>query len=346
MKKLFYIVLLLLLFALVGCGGESTSNANGDSAAQSPEANNEVTVMKIGSTDKSDVAMGKAMYKFKEIVEEETNGSIIVEVYPDSQLGGERDTVEGIQLGVIQGGPIGAAVVSNFAPRMNIWSLPFLFPDRETSHRVLDGPIGQEVLDDLSEVGIIGLNYWESGIRNLTNDSKVIKTPDDISGLVIRTLESQLHLDVFNELGANPTPIAFPELFSSLQQGVVDGQENPFSVIAEAAIYEVQGYVTETEHFIGVNPFMVNKAFFEGLTETEQEAIRKAVDEAQAFQREEKAKEDEHYKNFLIEQGMTITSLTPEERQLWVDKVQPVYEKYKGEFGADLVDRLLEEVNQ
>lgn len=351
MKKWFYAVLFISLLTLVGCGGGGQSAPTSDSSGGSeeqPAANGnqsqEAKVMKIGSTDKADVAMGKAMFKFKELLEEKTNGSIVVEVFPDSQLGGERDIVEGIQLGSIQGGPVGAAVTSNFAPRLNLWSLPFVFPDRETAHKVLDGEIGQEVLADLEEVGIIAINYWESGIRNLTNDSGEIKVPADLNGLKIRTLESQLQLDVWTALGANPTPIAFPELFTSLQQGIVDGQENPFSVIAAANFYEVQSYITETEHIIGVNPFMVNKQFYESLTAEEQEALREAAFEAQAYQREEKAIEDAEFKKYLEEQGMTITTLTAEERAQWVETVQPIYEKYKGELGEDLVDRLLEAV--
>ncbi|MBU8881347.1 TRAP transporter substrate-binding protein [Bacillus sp. FJAT-29790] len=346
MKKILYLGLFLLVFVLAACGSQSTSNGEKGSettADSKPEGNKgKVTVMKIGSTDKKDVAMGKAMYKFKEIVEKETDGSISVEVFPDSQLGGERDIIEGVQLGTIQGGPIGAAVMSNFAPRFNLWSLPFVFPTREASHEILDGPLGQEVLADLEDIGIIGFNFWESGIRNLTNSKEEIKSPDDLHNLKIRTLENQIQLDVWTELGAIPTPMAFPELFTALQQGIVDGQENPFSVIAEANFNEVQKYITETQHLIGVNPFIVNKKFFEGLSGEEQEAIRKAADEAQAFQREEKAKEDASYKQALIERGMIITELTPEERQVWADKIKPVYDKHKKEIGEDLVNKLLE----
>ncbi|WP_342505159.1 TRAP transporter substrate-binding protein [Sporosarcina sp. FSL K6-2383] len=358
MKKIIYGVLLLLVLALAACAGESTSNEDAkpeetkstDSSKSAEKETEKPTeksvIMKIGSTDKEHVAMGKAMYKFKEIVEAETNGSITVEVFPDSQLGGERDIIEGVQLGTIQGGPIGAAVMSNFSPRFNLWSLPFTFPTREDSHRILDGPLGQEVLADLDDIGMIGLNFWESGIRNLTNNDGEIKSPDDLANLKIRTLENQIQLDVWTELGAIPTPIAFPELFTSLQQGIVDGQENPFSVIAEANMYEVQKYVTETQHLIGVNPFIVNKKWFEDLTEDQQAAIRKATDEAQAFQREEKAIEDAKYKDLLIEKGMTITTLSPEERQVWADKIIPVYDKHKKEIGEDLVNRLLEEAKK
>ncbi|MEH7385957.1 TRAP transporter substrate-binding protein [Bacillus sp. JJ1521] len=343
MKKFMYAICFLLVLALAACSTDSSApNSEKPSDGKKEETTGKVTVMKIGSTDKPDVAMGKAMFKFKELVEAETNGSITVEVFPDSQLGGERDIIEGIQLGTIHGGPVGAAVTANFSPRFNLWSLPFVFPDRETSHEILDGPIGQEVLADLEDIGIIGFSFWESGIRNLTNNTHEIKKPSELDGLKIRTLENQIQLDVWTELGAVPTPMAFPELFTSLQQGIVDGQENPFSVIAEANFNEVQKYITETQHLIGVNPFMVNKKWFEGLTEDEQAAIKKAANEARDFQREEKAKEDAKYKEELKNRGMVITELTQEERQVWADKVTPVYEKHKKEIGEELVDKLLE----
>lgn len=357
MKKFFYVSLLALILVLAACGG-------GDSASNGAEAENDsdgvtnqteetatesagdVTTMKIGSTDKPDVAMGKAMFKFKELVEEKTNGSIEVEVFPDSQLGGERDIIEGIQLGTLQGGPIGSAVMANFAPSFNLWSLPFVFPTREDSHRVLDGSLGQATLDDLKDIGIVGFGFWESGIRNLTNDGGEIVSPDQLNGLKIRTLENEIQLDLWTELGASPTPMAFAELFSALQQGVVDGQENPYSVIAAANFYEVQTYITETEHLIGVNPFLVNKEWYEGLTADEQQAIKEAAEEARDFQREEKAKEDAEFKQQLIEAGMEVKELSADERQAWVDKAKPVIDKYRGEIGADLVDQLLEEANQ
>ncbi len=349
LKRYIYPILFLLLFALVACStdsagtGTATAKLHDGKKAEDP---GKITVMKIGSTVKADIALGKAEDKFKEVVERETNGSIKVEVFHDSQLGGERDIMEGIQIGTVQGGAVGTAVASNFSPRFGLWSLPFLFPDSNTSYRILDGPIGQEVLDDLEDIGIIGFNYWESGIRNLTNNSKEIKLPNDLSGLKIRTLESQIQLDIWTELGALPTPMAFPELFTSLQQGVVDGQENPYSVVASSKFYEVQKYLTETAHLIGVNAFMVNKDFFEGLTDAEQAAIKKAATEAQDFQREEKALEDADFKELLIEKGMIISSLTQEERQKWVDKVAPVYNKYKKEIGSELVDKLLEEIQK
>lgn len=342
MKKISFLVVLSFMLLLAACGGSGSNDkaANGNSNSDAD------VVMKIGSVDKPDVAMGMAMDKFKELVEEKSNGEIQVEVFPDSQLGGERDIIEGVQLGTIQGGPIGAAVMANFEESFNLWSLPFVFPTREDSHRILDGDLGRKTLDNLESEGMYGLGFWESGIRNLTNDGGEIKAPEDLNGLKIRTLENDIQLDLWKELGASPTGISFDELFSSLQQGVVDGQENPYSVIAAAKFYEVQSYVTQTEHVIGVNPFIVNKDWFDGLSEEHQNIIKEAEEEARQYQREEKAKEDAEFKEQLEQEGMTITELSDDERQVWVDKAKPVIDKYRDVIGADLVDQLLEESGQ
>jgi tripartite ATP-independent transporter DctP family solute receptor len=347
MKKVWLVGLLAFVLVLVAACGGGNASSSGDTATTEKKADTgDSKVMKIGSPDKAEVAMGKAMYKFKELVEEKTDGSITVEVFPDSQLGGERDIVEGIQLGTIQGGPMGTSVLSNFVPKVNLFSLPFVFPTTEDAIRVLDGPLGQETLDDLEQLGMISFGFWINGARNLTNNEGAIKFPEDLGGMKVRTMENDIQLDLWKELGASPTPMAFSELFGALQQGVVDGQENPYSVIAAAKFSEVQKYITETEHLLGVNPFIVNKNWYEGLSEEEQIAIKESADEAREFQREEKEKEDAEFKQQLIEQGMEITELTSEERQVWVDAAKPVIEKYKEEIGEDLVNQLIEEANQ
>ncbi len=347
-KYLLGSLLAMVLVLVAACGGGSSDEdaSSTDDEAKADESSGDTVTMKIGSTDKPDVAMGMAMEKFKELVEEKTDGSITVEVFPDSQLGGERDIIEGVQLGTVQGAPIGSAVMANFASSFNLWSLPFVFPTREDSHTVLDGDLGKQTLADLEDHGMYGFGFWESGIRNLTNDGGEIKSPEDLQGLKIRTLENEIQLDLWEALGASPTPMSFDELFSSLQQGVVDGQENPYSVIAAAQFHEVQTYITETEHLIGVNPFIVNKDWFDGLTEDQQTAIKEAEEEARQYQRDEKAIEDAAFKEELVENGMEVTELSEDERQVWVDAAQDVIESHKQEIGPDLVEQLLEEVGQ
>lgn len=357
MRKLMTIVSLMLAITLVGCsaGGNNGAGSTNQSASTSQGTSNsanqpaskdekpkDVIVMKIAATSLKEESMSKAVYKFEEIVEAETDGAIDVEYYPEGQLGGERDILEGIQLGTIHGGTTGSPVLSNFSPRFGALAFPFLYKDRETSHKVLDGPIGKELLTDLDEIGIVGFNYWESGVRHLTNNVKEVRTPADLEGLKLRTMESQIQMDSWEALGASPTPMAFTELFTALQTGVVDGQENPYSIIALSHFNEVQKYLTQTSHVIAPNVFLVSKDFFNSLTSEQQEIMRKAADEARDYQRELYGIDEETHLKYLEEQGMVITSITPEERALWIEKIQPVYDQYKQEISGGLVDKLLE----
>ncbi len=302
----------------------------------------EAKVMKFASINTSDRSITLAMKKFAEQVEKETNGGIKVEVFPDSQLGGERDNFEGLQLGSLQASIISTAVTSTFSPNMSILDLPFLFKDNDTAYKVLDGEIGDTLLAELSNQGVIGMNFWENGYRHLTNSVKEIKSPEDLKGLKIRTMESPIHLDMWKELGAIPTPMAFPELFPALQQGIVDGQENPYVVTATNRFYEVQDHLTVTQHVYAANIFMISKKFWDTLSEEEKDIITKAGEEAKVYQREVEQQQANDLLELLKEKGMEITELSVEEKQKFTEKVQPIYEKYSKEIGEDLVGKLLE----
>lgn len=328
----------LLFIFLVACTGDSGNDKEVHSE--------EVKVMKFASINTSDRSITLAMKKFAEQVEKETNGQIKVEVFPDSQLGGERDNFEGLQLGSLQASIISTAVSSSFSPNLSILDLPFLFKDNQTAYKVLDGEIGKNLLDELSEHGVIGINFWENGYRHLTNNVREVRTPDDLKGLKIRTMESPIHLDVWTVLGVQPTPMAFPELFTSLQQGTVDGQENPYVVTATNKFYEVQDYLTVTQHVYGANIFLISDKFWKTLTDKEKEIIMKAGEEAKNYQREAERQQASEFLALLKENGMKITELTESEQQQFKDKVQPIYEKYSKELGEELVGDLLKAVNE
>lgn len=341
MKKFLMASLLAAgLVSLVGCSSESSDSANSSTGSDTKPA--EAKVMKLAVVTPKDRSLTQGLYKFGEIVEKETGGSIKVEVYPDGTLGGDRQVFEGMKIGTIQGSTMSSGPIAADVPRFTALDLPFLFKDEKTAYEVLDGPIGKELLDELTPVGVVGLNYWENGFRHLTNNKKDVKTVDDIQGLKIRTLENELHLDMWKELGATPTPMAFTELFTALEQGVVDGQENPAGNVTTSKFYEVQKYLTKTGHIYNASVFMISKKFYDSLSDQEKEIVAKAAEEAKTFQRELNQKESTEALDFLAKEGMTITDLTPEERQKFVDKVKPVYEKYSSSLGADFVNKLIE----
>ncbi|MFS0575185.1 DctP family TRAP transporter solute-binding subunit [Sporosarcina sp. 179-K 3D1 HS] len=341
MKKTKFLSLLLLGMVSIFLVACSESSEGGEkNVAQSEE----IKVMKFASINTSDRSITLAMNKFAEQVAKETNGQIKVEVFPDSQLGGERDNFEGLQLGSLQASIISTAVSSSFSPNLSILDLPFLFKDHQTAYNVLDGEIGKRLLSEMKDQGVIGINFWENGYRHLTNNIREVRTPDDLKGLKIRTMESPIHLDVWKELGVQPTPMAFPELFTALQQGTVDGQENPFVVTATNKFYEVQDYLTVTQHVYGANIFLVSDKFWQTLSEEEKEIILKAGEDAKNYQREIEQQQAAEFLGLLKENGMKITELTDSEQQQFREKVQPIYEKYSKELGEELVGELLKAV--
>ncbi|WP_088104459.1 TRAP transporter substrate-binding protein [Halalkalibacter urbisdiaboli] len=345
MKKFLGALLMVMLLVLTACGGGETGGSNESSSDTNEEAtpSSEPKTMKLAVATSEERSLTKGLFKFKEIVEEQTGGSIKVEVYPNGQLGGDREVLEGLQLGSIEGTTVSTGPVAQFSPRFTVFDLPFLFPNTETAYEVLDGPIGEELLGDLPEQGIIGLNYWENGFRHLTNDVREVATVEDIKGLKIRTLENELHIDMWKELGANPTPMAFTELFAGLQQGVVDGQENPAGNVTTMNFFEVQQYLTKTNHIYNASVFMISESFWSTLTDEEKEIVKNAADEAKDYQRALNQEEDVQAFEQLVEEGMTITELSEEEAQKLFE-VQPVYEKYSSQIGEEFVNQLIDSI--
>ncbi|MEW9669539.1 DctP family TRAP transporter solute-binding subunit [Ammoniphilus sp. 3BR4] len=340
MKKFILASIITSMVALVGCSSQTTEPQAGEANQAAPKG--EEKVMKLAVVTSKDRSLTQGLYKFGEIVEKESGGLIKVQVFPDGQLGGDVAVYEAMKMGSIQGSTMSSGPISSFAPSFSVLDLPFLFKDEATAYNVLDGEIGQELLNDLPATGVVGLNYWENGFRHLTNNVREVKTVEDIKGLKIRTLENPLHIDMWKELGATPTPMAFTELFTALEQKVVDGQENPAGNVTTSKFYEVQDYLTKTGHIYNASVFLLSKSFWDSLTEEEKAIVTKAAKEAQAFQRELNQKESTEAIDFLKKEGMTVTELSDEEKKKLVEAVQPVYKKYSAELGEDLVNKLID----
>jgi tripartite ATP-independent transporter DctP family solute receptor len=311
-----------------------------DKGASSPQSG-KAKVMKVTSVNQKDRALSIGLEKFAEIVNKEAGGSLKVEVYHDSILGGERQILEGIQMGTIQGGLVSTAITGTIIPHMSAFELPFLFKDKATAFKVLDGPIGQDILKELPAKKIIGFGYWDSGFRHLSNSTREVKTLEAMSGLKVRTMESKVHVATWKTLGVNPTPMAFNQLYSALEQKVVDGQENPAVIIKTNKINEVQKYLTTTGHVYSSSPFMVSKSFWDSLTDKEKDIITKAEKEVRAFERDLNDKQDAQCLVDLTKSGMNVTDLNPGEKEKIVAKLQPVYKEFATSIGEDFVNQLL-----
>lgn len=287
-----------------------------------------------------------AMEKFAQSVADLTGGQLTVENFPAMQLGGAKENVDQVRSGVVFGTWIGSAYLSRTVPELEAVSLPFAYPDRETAFRVIDGEAGDVLNQKLAEKGFVALGWMELGSRNVTNSVRELETVEDFEGLKIRLQPNETHLGTFRAIGANPVSMGISEVYSALQQGVLDGQENPYSIIASRNFAEVQTYLSDTGHFFDYIVLVANKRKFEGLPEDQQAAVRKAASEAIAWQRSKAAAEDEQSKQALIDSGMVFTPISDETRTTLRERSQPVIGELKERIGSDLIDLVLKEASK
>ena len=337
----------LLATGLAGCargsvgsssssGTTSTEAAGGEAAADSTEAAGSSTAqynIRVGHVLANSHPYQTGLEKFAELVEEKTNGAVHVDAFSDSQLGNERDMIEGLQLGTIEMALVSTAPLSGFTSDFLVFDLPYIFPDSDTARSCVDSEVGQGMLDSLESQGIKGLVYFENGFRHVTNSSKEIVHPSDMAGVKIRTMENAIQMETFSVMGADPTPMAFGELFTALQQKTIDAQENPLPVIDTSKFYEVQPYLSLTGHFYAPAPLLIGKAFYDSLPEEYQTAVVESAKEARDFERGLLDEMNERLVNEFKEKGITITEVDKDE---WREAVQPVYDKYIGE-GTDMI---------
>lgn len=342
-KTIFFMVILVFMLAACSSGDgeavQSVSNNNADG---------EVIEFTFAHALQMDKPEHKGALKFKELVEEKSNGKLVVNISPASQLGDEREMAQSVQTNSIEGAIISTGPLSTISPSMDLPLLPFLVSERETMYKLLDGEVGKEILASLENSGIKGTAFWESGFKQITSN-KEIRTPQDLGGLPFRTVESQLVMDIYKALGANPVAVPFPEVYTSLQQGVVEGQENAIGSIASMKFYEVQDYVTLLD--IGYNPYaaIFSKKWFDSLSEEHQNIIVTASQEAAEYERQLIADTEADYLKEIEESGTTIIELSSEEKEVFRESTKSVHDKYKDVFGAELLEsayKVIEETEQ
>lgn len=328
------LVFFMALVLLAGCGNNSSSS---DQQSQSTGNDSGTITIRVGHVLAPTHPYQLGLEKFAELVAEKTNGKVKVQAFHSSQLGNERDMVEGLQLGTLEMTLVSTAPLSSFTKQFEVFDLPFIFKDTQSARKVLDGSIGQGVLDSLQSQGIIGLCYFENGFRNVTNSKKPITKPEDLKGLKIRTMENPVHMASFKVMGADPTPMAFGELFTALQQGTIDGQENPLAIIETSKFYEVQKYLSMTEHFYAPAPLLISKSFYEGLDSDIQKAIKEAALEARDYERGLLDEMNQKLLDELKQKGMEVNTV---DKQPFIDAVQPVYKQFENEIGKDLITQV------
>jgi len=281
---------------------------------------------------------GQMANKFKALVEEKTDGKVVVEVYPNSQLFGDDKVLEAMLLGDVQLAAPALSKFSRYTDVLALYDLPFLFKDLDAVDRFQQSEKGQAMLDSISRRGLIGLGYLHNGMKQLSADEPV-RVPADAAGLKFRIMSSEVLEAQFEALDATPLKKPFSEVFTLLQTRAIDGQENTWSNIYSKKFFEVQPYITETNHGLLDYMIVTSKQFWSGLPDEQRRQVKEALDEALAYGNavaREKAIED---KIKIAESGRTeIIELTPEQRELWVEAMQPVWKKFEDEIGADLIE--------
>jgi tripartite ATP-independent transporter DctP family solute receptor len=276
--------------------------------------------------------------KFGEILAAKLPGKYTVQVYANSQLGDDVRATEAVRMGTLEMVTTSASPLTGLVPEFNVFDLPFIVPNEKAADAIFDGPIGAKLATALEAKGIKLLAYYENGFRQLTNSAHPVKSPADLKGLKIRTMQNPIHLEAFRAMGANPTPMPFSEVFTALQQKTIDGQENPIPTIWLSKFYEVQKYVSMTGHVYGPHIMLIGKKLWDSFPAGDQKIIAEAAQESAVFQRALNRKMNKDFVDNLKKAGTTVTDLTPEQHKAFVDAVAPVYATWEPKIGKALMD--------
>jgi tripartite ATP-independent transporter DctP family solute receptor len=288
----------------------------------------------------------KVMEIFKKEVETRTKGELQIDLFPNMQLGGASENVDQVRSGTVFAIVTSVAYFTRVVPEYEAVSLPFLFNSRDAAFRVMDGPVGKQIDERMDKKGFVSLGYGELGFRHVTNNVRPITKAADFKGLKIRLQPNEVHLDTFRALGANPVAMDVKEVYSAMQQGVLDGHENPYNIIANRRFNEVQKHLSDTGHFYDFINAAANKRQFERLSKPHQAAVQEGMKVAMAWQREEAAKQDEGWRKELVKAGMTFTPITPEARAEFRKTTASVVDSLKKRVDAKMIDAVIAEASK
>lgn len=296
------------------------------------------TTMRISISVAQNSHQGVAIDTFAKEVEQRTQGRYKIQTFYSGALGGERESIEAVQLGTQELTFTSTGPVPNFVPEARILDIPFLFRDKAHARAVLDGPIGQELLNKFDAKGFKALAWGENGVRHMTNNKRPVNTPDDLKGLKMRTMENPVHVAAYKGLGIVTTPMAFPEVFTALQQGTVDGQENPLSVIMSAKFDQVQKHLSLTGHVYSPGIFLMSKPAFDKLSAADKQAFLDAAKEGAKANRARVDQDDANGVADLRKKGMTVIENV--DKSKFVATLAPINAQFEKQFGKENIDRI------
>jgi len=297
------------------------------------------TVIKLAHPNVPQHPMGMAFIKFKELIEERSNGAFRVDIFDSSKFGNFDSVVQGLQLNMLQMGSASTPNLSPFSDEFLLFDLPFLFPDYPSTDKITDGPIGMNATKALNESGIVGLGYIEIGFRNLWNNNRTVATLEDAKGLKIRSTPSKAHIATLKALGINPTPISWGEVYTAMQQKTVDGIDIDLNLAWHNNFPEVNNHVTIVNSLFSPHLVMISKKFLDSLSPEHKELVLTTFDEIKLYERKLIRDGEKEIMEKLAEKGVTVTTLSPEERKRWADATASVYTQFEDRIGKELIEQ-------
>ena len=297
----------------------------------------EERVIKFGHLNNADHPVSFGVKRFAEILAKKSGGKIVVKEYPASTLGTETQQQSALQGGVQEMSAPATTSLAGIVKEFGLFDFPFLFSNAKQADAVVDGPLGKMIIAKLPEKGLVVLGFFDLGFRNVTNSKRPITKGEDLDGLKLRVIPNPVFLETFKTFKANPLPMPFAELYNALESKAVDGEENPYSVILSNKFYEVQKYVSATNHVYATNPIQISKRFWDKLSPVEQKLIQEAATEAQNYQRVASREAASKAVVELKAKGMQFNELAPAELARMRAEVKPIYEKFSASYDPAVV---------
>lgn len=334
MKKFLSVLLMSVLVM-------SFSFAQGNDETPSTTKSAEPVVLRIGHGNADDYPVSQALAVFAEKAAEYTNEEVEVQVFNNGVLGQERDCIEGVKLGTMEMARVNCGNMASFVNELNAFSLPFIFRDSDHYWNVLNGEVGDFFIKKFEEKGYKLICWYDEGARNIYNKNNFVTSVEDMEGLKIRVMGAQSIKDGFKALGASPTPMNFGEVYTSLQQNIIDAAENNFASLFTSKHYEVAPYISDTAHLRIPGVLIMNTKVYNSLTEDQKSGLMKAAKESQDWDIKAFKDNEAIYLQKCIDDGAKFKALTDKERADMIELCQPVFEKYKDELGSGIVEKIL-----
>ncbi len=324
----------MLVGMLAGCGGSSAASTASSGSSAEP------LVIKISHLNASTHPIQLGLLEFKRLLEEKSNGTITCDIYDSAVLGNDTSNMQQVIAGSLDAAMVmGAVIWQGYDGRANVEELPFLFDSYEKAYAAYDGEFGKYLAENVLESqGGHVVGFWDNGFRHFTNNIRPVNVPADMKGIKFRTADSEIRLQMFECCGTSAITMAFSELYSAMQQGTVDGQENPLSNIVASSFYEVQKYLSLSGHIYNTSVFFFSDNFWNSLTDEQKAIITECSDEAKAYTRKINQESEADNLEICKNAGMEVNEV---DKQAFIDAVQPVWEKFESTYGRELIDLAL-----